>query len=153
MGRRTVVATSFCLTAGLVGAAQATLPDGEGKPTVEAACAVRCHPPGTVLRAKRTPAGWEAIIDQMIERGAEVSDEEYDIILDYLSEHLLATVNVNTAAAAAIVEILEIGPKQAAALVEAREKRGPFRTWEEVARVPGVDAKIIEERKRRLVFD
>jgi competence ComEA-like helix-hairpin-helix protein len=136
----------------LVAAAQDRLPEGEGKIQVETSCASRCHPATTVMRAKRTPTGWEMVIDLMIERGAEVTDSEYEVILEYLSQHLLATVNVNTEATGRIAEVLEISDKEAAAIVELRTAQGPFQRWEDVAKVPGLDGKVIEERKARLVF-
>ena len=136
----------------LVALAQGRLPEGEGKPTVEAFCATRCHAADRLLRLKLTPTAWEMTMDLMIERGAELSDPDYDVILAYLSTHLLATVNVNSEPAERIVEVLEIGDKEAAAIVDARTKRGPFSSWEAVAKVPGVDAAVIEERKARLVF-
>ena len=136
----------------LVATAQDRLPEGEGKIQVETSCASRCHPATTVMRAKRTPTGWEMVIDLMIERGAEVTDGEYEVILEYLSQHLLATVNVNTEATGRIAEVLEISDKEAAAIVELRTAQGPFQRWEDVAKVPGIDGKVIEERKARLVF-
>lgn len=140
-------------TASAVATEQNQLPDGEGKAQVEASCTARCHTAGTVVRVKRTPAGWETVMNLMIERGAEVTDDQYNVILEYLSRHLLATVNVNAESAGRIGEVLEISDKEAAAIVECRKTQGPFKTWEDVARVPGVDAKIIEERKARIAFE
>ena len=105
------------------------------------------------MKARRTPAAWETILDKMLARGAEMSDSEYDTILEYLSQRLLATVNVNTAPAELIVEVLEITEQEAAALVEARKKHGPIKTWEEVAKLSGAAPKIIEERKARILFE
>jgi competence ComEA-like helix-hairpin-helix protein len=139
-------------TVAVVAIEQDRLPEGEGKIQVETSCVARCHPATTVMRARRTPAGWETVIDVMIQRGAEVSDSEYDVILEYLSQHLAATVSVNTEASNRIAEVLEISDKAAAAIVSRREKDGPFKSWEDVATVPGVDGKLIEERKARLVF-
>jgi competence ComEA-like helix-hairpin-helix protein len=139
-------------TVGLAAAAQGRLPEGAGKTTVESLCATRCHNAAHLLRLKRTPTAWATTMDQMIERGAEMSDSEYDVILEYLSTHLLATVNVNTEPAEYIAQILEISDKEAAAIVECRKKDGPFASWEAVAKVPGVDAAVIEERRARLVF-
>ena len=136
----------------VAGRTQDRLPEGEGKVTVETLCATRCHPPSVVLRAKRTPAGWEKILDLMIQRGAEMSDSDTTRSSRTLSHHLLATVNVNTATADRIVEVLEIGEKEAAAIVESRKTHGPLKTWEDVARVSGVEAKFMEERKARLIF-
>ncbi len=135
------------------GTAQDRLPPGEGRVTVESLCATRCHTASTILKARRTPTGWEVVLDKMVERGAEMSDSEYDVIFDYLSQRLLATVNANTAPLEALVEVLEISEKEAAAIVEGRKKVGILRTWEDVAKLPGVDAAIIEERKARLVFE
>lgn len=150
--RKILVTALVCGTVAVVATEQDRLPEGEGKIQVETSCASRCHPAATVMRAKRTPTGWETVIDLMIQRGAEVTDSEYDTILEYLSQHLLATVNVNTEATGRIAEILEISTKEAAAIVSLRTTEGPFKTWEDVAKVPGVDGKIIEERKARLVF-
>jgi Helix-hairpin-helix motif len=145
--------------AALLGAALTTtatgqerLPEGKGKVTVESLCATRCHNSSPLLRLKKTPTAWEATMDIMVERGAEMSDSEYNEILDYLSTHLLATVNVNTESAARLVEVLEITEAEAAAIVERRTKHGGFSTWQEVAHVPGVDAQVIQERQARLAF-
>ena len=135
------------------GAGQDRLPEGEGKIQVETSCTTRCHQAAQILRARRTPTEWETIIDVMIQRGAEISDSEYDVILEYLSQYLLATVNVNTEGANRIAVVLEISDAEAAAIVQCREKQGPFKRWEDVAKAPGVDAKIIEERKARLAFE
>lgn len=132
-----------------------TLPDGEGKTTVENLCATRCHPASTVMRAKRTPTGWEKVIDLMIERGAEVADADYDVIFDYVSKHLLATVNMNTGTAGQIAEVLEITDVQAAAIVDFRLAHGPFKLWQDVAKVPvpGIPPEGIEGLKDRMRFD
>lgn len=140
----------------LVGAAafahQDSLPEGEGKAVVEKACTSRCHGANVVQRSKRTPTQWQGVLDLMIDRGAVVKDEDHDAILAYLGTHLLATVNINAAPAARIVEVLEVSQKEAAAIVEYREKHGPFKGWEGVASVPGIDGKAIEERRDRLQF-
>ena len=120
---------------------------------VEKACTSRCHGANVVQRSKRTPTQWQGIVDLMIDRGAMVKDEDYDAILAYLGKQLLATVNINAAPVDRIVEVLEVSRKEAAAIVEYREKHGPFKGWEGVASVPGVDGKAIEERRERLEFD
>jgi competence protein ComEA len=131
---------------------QDSLPEGEGKAVVEVACTSRCHGANVVQRARRTPAQWQGVLDLMIDRGALVKDEDYDAILVYLAKQLLATVNVNVAPLERIVEVLEVSQKEAAAIVEYRDRHGPFKGWEGVASVPGVDGKAIEERRERLEF-
>ena len=48
--------------------------------------------------------------------------------------------------------MLEVSQKEAAAIVEYRGKHGPFKGWEAAANVPGIDGKVIEERRERLEF-
>ena len=38
------------------------------------------------------------------------------------------------------------------AIVRHRTERGPFKTWKEIAAVPGIDAKRVEEQKANLDF-
>ena len=132
---------------------QDSLPEGEGKVVVEKACTSRCHGANVVQRSRRTPTQWQGVVDLMIDRGAVVKDEDYDAILAYLGKQLLATVNINAAPVDRIVEVLEVSRKEAAAIVEYREKHGPFKGWEGVASVPGIDGKAIEERRDRLEFE
>ena len=132
---------------------QDSLPEGEGKAVVENACTSRCHGANVVQRSRRTPTQWQGVLDLMIDRGAVVKDEDYDAILAYLGKHLLATVNINAAPVDKIVEVLEVSRKEAAAIVEYRDKHGPFKGWEGVASVPGIDGKAIEERRDRLEFE
>ena len=98
---RTLGAALMLTSVASLAAVQDRLPEGEGKVTVETSCTSRCHMAATVMRSKRTPTGWEQVMDLMIERGAEVTDADYDIIHEYLSTHLLATVNVNVEAGGA----------------------------------------------------
>jgi competence protein ComEA len=49
-----------------------------------------------------------------------------------------AAVNVNTATAAQLEALPGIGPMLAAAIVQERERSGPFRSVDELTRVPGI---------------
>jgi len=60
------------------------LPDGIGRIQVERACA-QCHSLDIVLRLRRTRTQWEAQLDAMIAKGAKVSDEDFDLIANYLA--------------------------------------------------------------------
>ena len=153
MNSRACVAGILVLAGAAALAHQDALPDGEGKTVVEKACTSRCHGANVVQRSRRTPTQWQGIVDLMIDRGAVVKDEDYDAILAYLGKHLLATVNINAAPVDRIVEVLEVTRGEAAAIVEFRDTHGPFKGWEAVARVPGIDGKAIEERRDRLEFE
>ncbi|HET9389322.1 MAG TPA: cytochrome c [Steroidobacteraceae bacterium] len=62
------------------------LPDGDGKALVEHACS-QCHSLETVTRSHLTRKQWAGRIDQMIAKGAKLSDDDIDVVADYLAKH------------------------------------------------------------------
>jgi|SRR6185312_2284063 len=62
------------------------LPDGDGKALVEHACS-QCHSLETVTRSHLTRKQWEGRIDQMIAKGAKLSDDDIDVVAAYLARH------------------------------------------------------------------
>jgi hypothetical protein len=61
----------------------AKFPPGPAMAKVSTACS-GCHAPDIVLNARKSRAQWEKSVDMMIDRGAKVSDAEYDGVVDYL---------------------------------------------------------------------
>ncbi|UVO53120.1 hypothetical protein [Sphingomonas sp. SUN039] len=61
----------------------ARFPPGPAMAKVSTACG-GCHAPDIVLNARKSRAQWEVSLDRMIDRGAKVSDAEYDGVVDYL---------------------------------------------------------------------
>jgi len=53
-------------------------------------------------------------------------------------------ININNATAAQLEELPGIGPARAGAIVREREKNGPFRQIEDLARVSGIGVKTVE---------
>ena len=49
-----------------------------------------------------------------------------------------AIINVNTATVVELEDLPGIGPTLAAAIVQERERNGPFRTVDDLNRVPGI---------------
>jgi quinoprotein glucose dehydrogenase len=62
------------------------LPDSTAKAVLTSTCGTTCHGLETVTVFRRTRAGWNAMIDTMVSRGATLSSEQRVVILDYLSE-------------------------------------------------------------------
>ncbi len=63
-------------------------------------------------------------------------------------------VNVNTADARTLAKELDgIGLSKAQAIVEFREKNGPFKTPEDLAKVKGLGKKTIEANRENLRFE
>ena len=54
-------------------------------------------------------------------------------------------VNVNTAEAADLEELPEVGPSTAQGIVEYRESNGSFRSLDELEEVPGIGPKTLEK--------
>lgn len=51
---------------------------------IQTKCAA-CHPLTQIAPARKSKEDWGATIDKMIGFGAQISDAEYDQIVDYLS--------------------------------------------------------------------
>ncbi len=64
-----------------------TLPDGPGKAVVQRACGGTCHTLETVTGMRRERKAWEAMVGNMIARGAAVKDDEVKLVVDYLATH------------------------------------------------------------------
>ena len=56
-----------------------------GEELIEARCR-RCHGVETVTGAAKSQAQWESTVDRMIAKGAELTDAEAEILVDYLAE-------------------------------------------------------------------
>jgi competence ComEA-like helix-hairpin-helix protein len=130
------------------------LPDGEGKATVERVCS-KCHGIESVARARNTREGWNRVVDDMVERGAEGTDEDLERIVNYLAKNLgkaPGTINVNKATAAELAAALAISRETASSIVSEREKNGPYKQWLDLKRVPGLDLKQLDDKKDRVEF-
>jgi len=62
-------------------------------------------------------------------------------------------VNLNTATAQELVQLKRIGPKYAERIVKYREENGPFKTPEDITKVPGIGTKTLELNKDLLVVE
>ena len=63
-----------------------------------------------------------------------------------------AAVNINTADQKQLESLRGIGPVRAKAILSYREKNGPFRTLEDVDKVPGIGKGTLEKIKDDVVF-
>ncbi|HHO68235.1 MAG TPA: hypothetical protein ENK12_04300 [Gammaproteobacteria bacterium] len=60
-------------------------------------------------------------------------------------------VNINTADSETLVDgLVGIGPQKAMAIVRHRQKNGPFRRVEDLARVSGIGQKTVELNRSRM---
>ncbi len=150
------VALWACGAVTLASAQTLKLPDGPGKDTTQKLCS-SCHAAELVIGRQESREGWGAIVENMIERGAKGSEDEFFDVVDYLSTNFSKTspvikINVNKATAKDLETSLHIPEKQAAAIVHQREEKGDFKSVDDLAKVPGVDVAKIEANKKRLAF-
>lgn len=90
----------------------ASLPPGKGKAIVQRTC-VSCHALKVVTTKRATKEQWSAVINLMLSKGADLDDDEVDVVVDYLAKNfgptkasaggekkhnLVGSVNVKTTA-------------------------------------------------------
>jgi competence protein ComEA len=132
------------------------LPDGPGKATFEKVCG-NCHGVEVALSRRETKDGWNAIIDDMIQRGAQASDDDFGAVSEYLAANFSKTtpggkININTSTAKEIATVLEVTEDQATAIVRYRDEKGEFHSAMDLGKAPGMDAAKVDAKKARLTF-
>ena len=63
------------------------LPAGDGREIVAVACS-QCHYLGTIAKIRNGAAGWRMYVNNMVLRGAQLTPDEIDKVVDYLSLNL-----------------------------------------------------------------
>lgn len=132
------------------------LPDGAGMATTQKVCG-SCHGAELVIGRQESRDAWGAIVEDMIQRGAKGTDDEFFEVVDYLAANFsksspVIKINVNKATAKDLENALKMPAKQAAAIVQVRTEKGDFKSIEDLEKVPGIDAAKIEANKKRLAF-
>jgi competence protein ComEA len=127
------------------------LPEAKGKDVVQKVCSV-CHEPTAVGRFRKPKEGWQMVIDDMVTRGADATDQEFDIVIDYLAKCFGPLVNVNKSAAGDLEKQLEISAKEAEAIVQYRQSNGDFKQLADLKKVSSLDFSKIEPLRYRITF-
>ena len=127
------------------------LPAGPVKEKMVKLC-VGCHEVDLVVARRHTRMEWEGVMEDMIARGTKGTEEELTALVEYLSKNL-GKVNVNAATAKELEEALKIAERDAQAIISWREQHGKFKNFEEVRKVPGLDAAKIGEKRGWMVFE
>ncbi len=124
--------------------------DDPGAQEFQAVCA-KCHPPDRIVSARRTKTQWEETLEKMTKLGAQITDDNYDILLSYLVHHY-GKVNINRSVAADIADVIGLTADEAQTIVKYRDEHGPFTDFDALARVPGVDPEKLEKNKDAITF-
>ena len=105
---------------------------------------------------------WSAVVDDMVGRGAEGTDDDFERIVTYLAAHFgndktdgntaAQKVNVNTASAVELTAVLGLSKSDAGTIVKYRTDKGPYKDWADLRKVPDIDLKKLEDQKDRIAF-
>lgn len=63
------------------------LPEGQGKALVQSAC-TQCHGIDVIVSQRRSRQDWTDVVSRMVGNGAELSDEDYNQVIQYLAINL-----------------------------------------------------------------
>ena len=138
-----------------VAGAWGQLQEGPGKAETERICK-GCHELERSISPRQDRAGWQQTLDKMVSLGLEISEQDYNTILDYLAKNYpgeeLPKLNINKATAIEFESRLTMPRSVAAAVIEYRNKNGPFKSIDDLKKVPGVDPAKIDAKKDRLTL-
>jgi competence protein ComEA len=126
------------------------LPEGQGLDVLMRVC-TDCHGTDAIEGQRRSRAAWKSVVDDMVARGANATDEDAEAVVNYLARYL-GRVNVNRASEADMAAVLEIPAADAAAIAKYRTGGNEFKTFEDLAKVPGLDVSKLEGKKDRIGF-
>jgi competence protein ComEA len=132
------------------GAFAAELPPGPGRDTLLRVCS-DCHGVDLIEGQRRTRGQWKELVDDMVARGANATDDDSKAVINYLAA-ALGRVNVNKASESDIEAVLELAATEAAAIVSHRTKSGEFKALDDLKNVPGLDFSKVEAKKERITF-
>ena len=147
------IVTGFALLA--IPAWTQDLPPGQGRAETERICR-QCHELARAISLRQDRDAWNQTMMKMKAFGMKSSDHDFGLVLDYLSNTFPAEavpkVNVNTATAIELESGLTLRRSQSAAIIAYREKNGPFKSLDDLKKVPLIDGDRIEEKKDRITF-
>ena len=126
------------------------LPDGKGRDAVKRIC-TSCHEIGMVVASRRTIIGWQQNVEDMISRGAEGSDDDFEAVVDYLTK-FFGKINVNTASRNDLESALGLSAPEAQAIVAYKEHNGSFKNFEQLTKVPGINLEKLQAKRSQIAF-
>jgi competence ComEA-like helix-hairpin-helix protein len=143
----------LCLGQAKPGEDPKSLANGPGTEAVIRVC-TGCHGFGNSTRFRKTPDSWRDVVSDMQARGAEASDKDVDQIVAFLAQNYgpESKVNVNIAPVEELKSMLALSTPEAQAVIDYRLKHGDFADVGELAKVPGLDPKKLEEKIGVIAF-
>ncbi len=158
--KRLVLMAGFVFVLASVGVAFQPLPaptpkiqaeTREGQRAVLQKVCGTCHALDRVTSSRRSRAQWEETTDKMVALGAKGTEEEFTIALNYLVSYF-GRVNVNTATAGEIAEVVGLSAQEAEAIVKFRQDKGKYEDFEALSKTPGVAVEKLEKSRDAISF-
>lgn len=130
-------------------------PEGPGKVIIMRACG-KCHSTDQIARQQKTEENWQATVVRMAGRGAEVTTDEVNTVVKYLSTNFAkvadaSKTNINKASAKDLIA-LGFTESEAAAIIDYKTRHGDFRLWADLLQIYGVDGEKCESLKDKMEF-
>src|SRR5260370_42667032 len=146
LNRRTALIASAAFSFS-ISHAQERLPAGSGRDTMKKVCS-KCHSAENVVGLAKSREDWGELVGKMVAMGAQGTVDDFNDVVDYLTEHFpqAPRVNVNKAAAKDFESALGFSAKEAEAIVGHRASNGNFKSVECLEKVPGIDGKKVQTR-------
>ncbi len=154
----------WSVTCGLVASTLIAAPFGQsegqqpsGRPADDPAAGLftemcsQCHDTSPITASRRTKSEWQEVLTKMIEKGATGSEADFQKVFGYLQRHH-GKVYINAATSDDITTSLGLSAKDADAIVAYRTANGPFKDFEGVKAVPGIDVNTLEAHKDAVAF-
>jgi competence protein ComEA len=110
-----------------------------------------CHDSQRILSNRRTKDQWSEVIDKMVERGAQGTDDDFTAVMEYLITHY-GRINVNKAPAKDLAKVVRISDKDAETIVAFRKENGPFKDLDTLCTVPGIDVAALKQNLDAISF-
>jgi competence protein ComEA len=134
--------------------ALAQLPDAPGRAETQRLCS-QCHEIERSISLRQDRAAWQSTVDKMSGLGMKATTAEMTAVVDYLAGQYPASavplLDVNHARAIEFESTLSLPRSQSTAIIQYRTKNGPFKSIDDLKKVPGVDAAKIEAHRSRMV--
>ena len=113
-------ALALAVTPATAPGAQTQLPDGPGKAEVQKLCST-CHPADRGASVRLTREGWQDVMTRMVGLGMKGTDEELNVVLEYMATHFkgeaAAPLNLNRATPQQLQSIAGLLRSESAALI------------------------------------
>ena len=117
--------------------------------SLKAVCA-SCHNLQIVMDTPMSYDAWHDTVQNMIDRGATGTDQQFADVMDYL-HRTMTTIDVNTADADELEIVLHV-PKRTAQAILARRRTQKFTSLTDLESIPGVKAFTVEVKARLIFF-